>query len=172
MFYQYRDFYNDGQSSTDPPSNPYDSATAHMIYLGLEGIGHVGLNLSLSTLLYKDSERQLDGSRTDVPLSRAFLLNANYKLELGIPGLVLGGEYIQTDKNFYLDEYTYLNLIPFYSTPNSKGVHAFASLPLGESLRARVGWYYLHTPPYEYVGIPTPDETTSYSLYVQLRLGF
>jgi hypothetical protein len=172
MFYQYKDFYNDGANSTDPPSNPYDSATAHMIYLGLEGIGHVGLNLSLSTLLYKDSERQLDGTKTDVPLSSAFLLNVNYRFESGIPGLIVGGECIRTDKNFYLDEYTYLNLIPFYSTPSSKGVHLFASQPLGNWLHARVGWYYLHTRPYEYLDVPTLDATTSQSFYVQLRLGF
>jgi hypothetical protein len=172
MFYQYKDFYNDGTNNTDPPANPYDSATAHMIYLGLEGIGHVGLNLSLSTLLYKDSHQELGGPSVDVALSKAFLVNANYKFESGIPGLVVGGEFIKTDDNFYIDDYTYLNLIPFYSTPNSKGVHAFASVPLGEKLHARAGWYWLHSSPYDYLGVPTPEETDSQSVYIQLRLGF
>jgi hypothetical protein len=172
MFYQYRNFYNDGTNNTDPPSNPYDSATAHMIYVGLEGIGRVDLNLSLSTLLYKDSHQELGGPWVDVGLSKAFLVNANYKFRSGIPGLVVGAELIKTDDSFYLDEYTYLNLIPFYSTPNSKGAHLFASVPLGDKLRARLGWYWLHSSPYTYMSVFTPEESDSQSVYVQLRLAF
>jgi hypothetical protein len=172
MFYQYKDFYNDGTYDTDPPMNPYDSAMAHMIYVGLEGIGHVGLNVSLSTLLYKDSHREVGGDDIKVPLSKAFLVNANYKFESGIPGLVVGAELIKTDNSFYLDDYTYLYLIPFYSTPNSKGAHAFASVPLGDKLRARAGWYYLRGKPYESAGEIIPEESESQSFYLQLRLAF
>lgn len=175
MFYQYKDFYNDGTNTPvgdAPPSNPYDSATAHMIYVGLEGIGHSGLNASVSTLLYNDSHQELGQESIDVPLSKAFLINVNYRFDSGISGLVIGGEFVKTDNQFYLDEYTYLNLIPFYSTPNSRGAHVFASVPLGTRLRARAGWYYLHTDPYEYIGVPMHNESDGQAGYVQLRLGF
>jgi len=172
MFYQYKDFYNDGTNDTSPPSNPYDSAIGHMFYLGLEGLGHVGLNASVSALLYKDSHRELGQPAVGVPLSKAFLVNVNYKFEAGIPGLVVGGEAIKTDGNFYLDDYTNLNLVPFYSTPNSKGIHAFTSVPLGDKLRVRAGWYYLKSSPYFDLGELMPEESVSQSFYVQLRLGF
>jgi hypothetical protein len=171
MFYQYRNFYNDGTSTTDPPSNPVDSAYAHMVYCGLEGIGHIGLNASFSALFYHDTEATLDGSSSSTTLSKAYLLNVNQRLDFAL-GSVVGFELIKTDDTFYLDEWTYLNVIPFYSTPASRGIHVFASAPIGPHLNVRVGWYRLHTDPYSYIGADSPDETDSNSFYVQLRLGF
>ena len=172
MFYQYRDFYNDGTSDTDPPNNPKDSAYAHMAYCGLEGIGHIGLNASLSALFYHDTTTTLDGSSSSSKLSKAYLLNVNERLDFVLRGSVVGFELIKTDNNFYLDEWTYLNVIPFYSTPASRGIHVFASVPVGSHLNARVGWYRLHTDPYSYIGVDYPDEADSNSFYLQLRLGF
>jgi hypothetical protein len=84
----------------------------------------------------------------------------------------VGAELIKTDNSFYLDDYTYLYLIQFYSTPNSKGAHAFASVPIGDKLRARAGWYYLRGKPYESAGEIIPEEFESQSFYLQLRLAF
>ena len=172
MFYQYRNFYNDGTSTTDPPNNPIDSAYANMVYVGLEGIGHIGLNASFSTLIYHDTTRTLDGSGSSTTLSKAYLLNVNQRLDFVLKGSVAGVELIKTDNTFYLDEWTYLNIIPFYSTPASRGIHVFVSAPIGSKLNARVGWYRLHTDPYSYIGVDSPEEVDSNSFYIQLRLGF
>ena len=176
MFYQYIGFYNDGSNTPATPgaapNNPLDSATAHMLYLGLEGIGHIGLNASLSALFYHDTTASLDGSDSTTAFSQAYLLNLNQRLDFILAGSVVGFELIKTDANFYLDEWTYLNVIPFYSSPASRGVHVFASVPLAEKLRARVGWYLLHSDPYNDVVFSSTVESDSNSFYVQLRLGF
>ena len=176
MFYQYSNFYNAGTNTPATPdaapNNPTDSAIGNMMYLGLEGIGHIGLNASLSVLLYRDTSTTLDGCESITILSKAYLLNVNQRLDFVLTGSVLGFELIKTDPTFYLDEWTYLTVIPFYSSPASRGVHVFASVPLGEKLRARVGWYRLHSDPYSYVGFSSSIESDDNSLYLQLRLGF
>lgn len=172
MFYQYSNFYNDGASDTTPPLNPLDSAIANMAYIGLEGIGHIGFNASLSALLYRTTEKMLDGTSGGTTNSASFLVNINQRLDFIHAGTVLGAEFIKTDASFYLDEWTYLNVIPFYSTPASKGVHAFVSTALGDNLRARIGWYLLHSEPYDLSGFASADETDSQSFYVQLTAHF
>jgi hypothetical protein len=176
MFYQYINFYNDGANTPATPgaapNNPLDSATAHMLYLGLEGIGHIGLNASLSALFYHDTTTLLDGSGATTTLSKAYLLNVNQRLDFILTGTVFGFELIKTDPSFYLDEWTYLNVIPFYSSPASQGVHVFASVPLGGKVRVRVGWYRLHSDPYNDLVFSSTVESDSNSFYVQLRLGF
>jgi hypothetical protein len=114
----------------------------------------------------------LDGCESSTILSKAYLLNVNQRLDFVLTGSVLGFELIRTDPTFYLDEWTYLTVIPFYSSPASRGVHVFVSVPLGEKLRARVGWYRLHSDPYSYVGFSSSIESDDNSLYLQLRLGF
>jgi hypothetical protein len=176
MFYQYSNFYNAGTNTPatpdTAPSNPTDAAIGNMLYLGLEGIGHIGLNASLSVLLYRDTTTTLDGCQSATTLSKAYLLNVNQRLDFILAGSVIGFELIKTDPTFYLDEWTYLTVIPFYSSPASQGVHVFASVPIGEKLRARVGWYRLHSDPYSYVGFSSSIESDDNSLYLQLRLGF
>jgi len=172
MFYQYSDFYNDGASDTTPPLNPLDSAIANMAYVGLEGIAHIGLNASLSALFYRTSEKMLDGTPGATTNSASFLANVNQRLDFIHAGTVLGAEFIKTDAAFYLDEWTYLNVIPFYSTPASKGVHAFVSTALGDNLRVRLGWYFLHSEPYNVSGFASLEEADSQSLYIQLAAHF
>jgi hypothetical protein len=176
MFYQYSNFYNDGSNAPATPgaapNNPVDSAIANMFYLGLEGIGHIGLNASLSALFYYDTSTSLDGSNSTTAFSQAYLLNVNQRLDFLLTGSVVGFELIKTDANFYLDEWTYLSVMPFYSSPASRGVHVFASVPLAEKLRVRVGWYRLHSDPYDDVVFSSAFESDSNSFYVQLRLGF
>ena len=176
MFYQYSNFYNAGTNTPATPdaapNNPTDSAIGNMLYLGLEGIGHIGLNASLSVLLYRDTSTTLDNCESSTTLSKAYLLNVNQRLDFIFTGSVIGFELIKTDPTFYLDEWTYLTVIPFYSSPASQGVHVFASVPLGAKLRARVGWYRLHSDPYSYVGFSSSIESDDNSFYVQLRLGF
>jgi hypothetical protein len=172
MFYQYSNFYNDGASDTTPPENPLDSAIANMAYVGVEGIGHIGLNASLSALLYRTFEKMLDGSSGGTTRSASFLANVNQRLDFIHAGTVIGAEFIKTDASFYLDEWTYLNVIPFYSTPASKGVHAFVSTALGDNLRVRLGWYLLHSTPYNVSGFASLDEADSQSFYVQLTAHF
>jgi hypothetical protein len=176
MFCQYSNFYNDGSNTPATPgaapNNPVDSAIANMVYLGLEGIGHIGLNASLSALFYYDTTASLDGSNSATTFSQAYLLNVNQRLDFILTGSVLGFELIKTDASFYLDEWTSLEVIPFYSSPASRGVHVFASVPLAEKLRARVGWYRLHSDPYDNGASGSTVESDSNSFYVQLRLGF
>jgi len=176
MFYQYSHFYNDGSNTPATPgaapNNPLDSAIANMVYLGLEGIGHIGLNASVSALFYYDTTTSLDGSSSTTAFSQAYLLNVNQRLDFLLTGSVVGFELIKTDANFYLDEWTYLSVMPFYSSPASRGLHVFASVPLAEKLRVRVGWYRLHSDPYDDIAFSSAFETDSNSFYVQLRLGF
>ena len=172
MFYQYSNFYNDGASDTTPPQNPLDSALANMGYIGLEGIGRIGLNASLSGLFYRTTEKQLDGTIGGTTTSASYLVNVNKSLNFIHQGTLIGAELIKTDASFYLDEWTYLNVIPFYSTPASKGVHVFAATALGNNLRLRVGWYLLHSEPYNVSGFASLNESDSQSFYVQLSARF
>jgi len=172
MFYQYSNFYNEGASDTTPPLNPLDSAIANMGYIGLEGIGRIGLNASLSALFYRTTETELDGTSGGTTNSASFLINVNQRLDFIHAGTLLGAELIKTDAAFYLDEWTYLNVIPFYSTPASKGAHVFAATALGNNLRMRVGWYLLHSEPYNVTGFSSANESDSQSFYVQLTAHF
>jgi hypothetical protein len=141
-------------------------------YVGLEGIGRIGLNASLSGLFYRTTEKKLDGTSGGTTSSASFLVNVNQRLDFIHSGTLLGIELIKTDASFYLDEWTYLNIMPFYSTPASKGAHVFAATALGNNLRLRVGWYLLHSEPYDVSGFSSAIESDSQSFYVQLSARF
>lgn len=176
MFYQYFDAYCDGQNPVDaqgdPPNNPLDSASAHMVYLGFEGIGKVGLNVSASILYYADTVFPLDRSWTENTFSTSVLFNVNKSLDFLLKGSLIGFEYINTDPAFYLDEWTALELVPFYYTAASHGWHLYASAPLVDKLRLRVGWYTLHSDPYFTEDGYSNNVADSYAIYTQLRLDF
>ncbi len=151
-----------------PPNNPFISGRAQTVYLGLEDIGNIGLNASGSGLFYwsKDESRNLQF------MSSSYLINVNEKIKSILGGLVVGGEYIKTDAYYYLDEWTYLNTIPFYKTPSAKGWHAFTAIPVADHLTARLGYYSLKQTPYETVYATYSNEVKMNSVYGQLRLDF
>lgn len=175
MLNDYRNFYWDGFNNPNDhtnatPNNPYYEGGFNMFYLGFEDIGHIGLNVSGSSLLYW--ARLLDpSSETKNSYSSAYLINANQNIG---DNWVVGGEYIKTDENFYIDEWAYLNLIPFYKTPNSKGYHAFVAHKLAQNLSTRIGYYNLKVDPCS-PNSTNPfltEEAKSDAYYVNLRLDF
>lgn len=155
FIYDYRGFYWDGLG--------YYDGTANAGFIGFEGIGNTGLNVSVSLLNVYSG---ITGASKNT--SNASLVNANYQFS-SLGNLIVGGEYIKTDEAFYLDEWTYTNLIPFYKTANAAGVHAYVSKSLGNSITARVGYYKLDADASALAGTPKANMV---SYYGNLRFDF
>ena len=181
MWYSYNAFYLDGtnghpSATNTSPKNPFSNGGANMGFIEFEDIAHKGLNISLSGLFYWN---QQSGS-TDPGVaidphkyrSSAYLYNVNQKIG---SSLIVGGEYITTDENFYLDEWSTLNIIPFYFTPNSKGYHFFITEKILNPITLRMGFYSLKSKP---CGLSSAnsglynDESKSTSIYANIRLDF
>jgi hypothetical protein len=103
-------------------------------FLGFEGIAGTGLNLS-GSYLKTDTWEEKDKGRY---FSDAFLWNANYNFT---NGHVIGGEYMTTDKQFYLDEWTNIYTSDFYRAARMRGYHLFWSLPVVDNVRLRLGMF-------------------------------
>jgi len=58
------------------------------------------------------------------------------------------------------------------SADRQANMHVFAATALGNNLRLRVGWYLLHSEPYNVSGFDSPNESDSQSFYVQLSARF
>lgn len=185
FIYNYYHFYNDGNDGsqqtspvlnggTNPPGNASftETARAESLYLGLENIGYFGLNVDANVLFVHSNFSQL-GLITQ---SAAYLINVNEQFSR-LQGLVVGGEYIHTDANYYLDEYAALNLIPFYQSPNSHGYHLYASMPVAPHLIVRFGMYQLQTDPAVSIAglsqyVSATNETRWHAVYTQARIDF
>lgn len=182
FIYDYWNWYGDGgsgsqQSSpilnggTNPPGNAgyTTKARAESLFLGFENIGYFGLNFDISALFVT--------STTDNPnfvsQSSAAMISLNEKFA-NYHKLVVGAEFIRTDPNYYLDEWSTLELMPFYSTANSKGIHLYASMPFSDHLVIRLGTYQMKTyPGYSSVSqYYLPNETNWHSVYTQARIDF
>jgi hypothetical protein len=186
MSYYYGRFYWDGGVGTNngsnnyslvPPNNPGNPRTdgyAETLYLGLNDIGYMGLNISASGLGYWS---KITGASNPYNRSFAYLLNINQTIK-PLGNSILGAEYIHTDDNYYLDEWTYLQLMPFYKTPASAGFHFFYTQPLGDRMTLRVGRYNLETHPSTAPFAQFGNQATflksasSVSYYAQLRVDF
>jgi hypothetical protein len=170
MYYKYDHFYWDGfvgtNTGSNNPGNPLVSGRAQSVYVGGENIGHVGLNASANGLFYWS--KYVDSG--NITMSASYLLNLNERMDFIRQGMVLGGEYIHTDKAYYLDEWTYLNTIPFYQTPNARGFHVYTAVPVVDHVIARVGYYKQHVNPNDLTG--SANETNAHSVYGQLRIDF
>lgn len=181
MWYNFTDFYNDGQnghSTTATPTvgNTSSDGGANMGFIGFDDIAHKGLNISISGLFYwqKQSAATVPNATIDPKkyYSHAYLYNLNQKVG---NDFIVGGEYITTDENFYLDEWSYLNIIPFYFTPNSKGYHLFITEKIVKPITLRVGFYTLNSKP---CGLNSDNtglfnnESKSTSVYANMRLDF
>ena len=136
MLWYYDDFYDAGYQSSTRAGPEYYQALSHTLYLGFEKILNTGLNFSWSYLRVSD---YLDG--TGDSQSDASLFNFNYVFE---KGLVIGMEYIATDKNFYLDEWAYLQFNEFYQRSNNSGQHYFLTFPLKDNQVLRFGVFDYH----------------------------
>lgn len=181
MIYDYRNFYWDGFNNPNDhtntsPHNPYYDGGANMLYAGLEDIAHVGLNASISGLFYwskwtKTAQVPDTTGTQSKKRSSAYLVNVNQKLK---NDLVIGGEYMKSDENYYLDEWAYQNTMAFYKTPNSKGYHLFVADKLAKSLTGRIGFYSLKSLPCGANSTnPTlTSESKATSVYANLRLDF
>lgn len=183
FLYNYSNFYNDGfagsqQSSpiltggTTPPGNASytEAERAESLFFGFENIAYSGLNFDVNALFVHSNYPQLGL----ISMSQAVLLNLNQKFT-HFHNLVLGGEFIRTDPNYYLDEWSALNLTPFYSLPNAKGYHVYASAPVADHLVLRLGLYHLHQDPgfsAAGTGLSTTNEANYQAVYTQARIDF
>ncbi len=132
-------------------------------YLGLENIASLGLNFSWSALLYK----AVDSGLPDVNKEAwGHLVNINENFG---NGWILGYEYIKTAKYFYLDEWTRLNLMPFYSLQSAEGHHVFMGFPLPEKMMGRIGHYRVTAGEGD---VFQPEEQQGSSFYAQVRVNF
>jgi hypothetical protein len=176
MFYKYDHFYWDGFNGSNTTgnntalANPLVSGRAQSVFLGTENLGHIGLNASVNALFYWS--KYIDTG--NIYMSSSYLLNLNERLDFLRQGMVVGGEYIRTDKAYYLDEWTYLNTIPFYQTPGAHGFHVYTAVPVVNHVIARVGYYKLHVDPNSItpVGGDPTFEADEHSVYGQLRIEF
>lgn len=185
FMYNYYSFYNDGNTGSQqsspiltggnvPPGNGSynETARAESLYLGLENLGYIGLNFDVNALFVHSSFPDVGY----VLQSAAYLINLNQQFE-SYHNLIIGGEYIHTDANYYLDEYAALNLIPFYQSANSHGYHIYASMPVVNHLIVRLGMYHLHTDPAISIAglsqyVSATNETNSQAFYAQARIDF
>jgi hypothetical protein len=133
MVWYYDKFYDVEYQDSTRQDPEYYRALSHTLYVGFERIHNTGLNFSWSNLRVKD---YLDGTGSSQSDSNLFNLNYNFE-----KGYVVGVEHIQTDKNFYLDEYAYLQFNEFYQRSNNKGQHYFFALPFSHNQVIRFGLY-------------------------------
>lgn len=177
MWYRYLDFYWWGDNNSPKTAagangtfaggpNLYDG-TNNMIYVGVDDIADTGISFSASGQYY--GTHYIDATTSPYntfAASYLFTLNKTFGNDRRT---ILGAEYINTDKYYYLDESAALEMIPFYSQPNSKGYHIYATRRLTNSMALRVGYYRLQTMEYD-PALITPADYTSY--YANLRVDF
>jgi hypothetical protein len=133
MLWYYDNYYDEAyQSSTRPGVEVY-TALSHTLYFGLEDIANTGLNFSWSYLLV---DSKVSGEEHDK--SDSSLFNINYAFK---NSWVVGLEHISTDKNFYLDEWSYLQFNDFYQRSNNNGQHYFFTVPFSHNQVLRFGMY-------------------------------
>ncbi|PWU12253.1 MAG: hypothetical protein C5B49_16615 [Bdellovibrio sp.] len=167
MHAAWKQFY-DGYAGTPgalgaPMTGQTEDGTDDGFYLGFEDIGYIGLNFSWTALLYQ----AVDSGAPDLQKkSWGHLFNINEKFS---NGLVVGYEFVKTTPYFYLDEWTRLNLLPFYYLQNAQGHHVFVSFPMGEKVSGRVGYYRLVAGAGD---VFQPEQFDAYSTYAQLRMSF
>jgi len=171
MYASWSDFYNgiyDGLAPAaegDEPSGTDEKGSDQGIFASIENLGHFGLNISWSSLLYTATTR----AEPDYT-KRAWghLLNVNQRLPF-LGDSILGLELIHTDVGFYLDDWTRMYLIPFYNKQNSNGQHVFLTVPLSDRASVRAGYYNIRA------GVGDdyqPDPMTARSFYAMLRVDF
>jgi hypothetical protein len=162
MFWYYDNFFDKEYQDTERAGVEYYRAVSHTLYLGLERLFGTGLNLSWS---YLTVDSQLSGD--DEYKSNSSLINLNYVFR---DKYVLGYENITTDKNFYLDEFTYLNFNDFYQRSNTNGHHVFFAVKFPHQQTVRVGHFNYtagEAPNNDYYSKETTNNT-----YVSYRLDF
>lgn len=176
MYYNYQNFYWWGDNPNSPKDannnntvagggNRFDG-TANMIYVGLDDIAMTGISASVSTQLY--GSHYVDSTPTKDTWAASYLFTLNKAF--GRDGrTIIGAEYINTDKYFYLDESAALEMIPFYSQANSKGYHVYGTQRLTSNIGLRLGYYRLSTKADTVASISEADYN---SYYGSLRVDF
>jgi hypothetical protein len=133
MLWYYDSYFDEEYQDSSRPGPEYYRAINHTLYFGLEKILDTGLNFSWSNLRVKDHLTGSGDSNSD-----SNLYNLNYHFE---KGYVVGIEHINTDGDFYLDDYAYLQFNEFYQRSNSKGQHYFFAIPFSHGQIVRFGVY-------------------------------
>lgn len=153
----YTNFYSPGYSGD------YLGSLGSSTFLGFEGIAGTGLNFSGSYLKTDTWEERGDKNHY---LSDAFLWNTNYNFS---NGQVLGVEYMTTDKQYYLDEWTNIYTSDFYRSARMRGFHVFWSMPVVDNVRLRLGMFDYETK--ADASFETPKRDVQ-SFYAALRANF
>ncbi len=133
MLWYYDSYYDETYQDSARPGPEYYRAVNHTLYVGLEKILDSGFNFSWSNLRVKDHLTGSGESNSD-----SNLYNLNYTF---VKGYVAGIEYIDTDGDFYLDDYAYLQFNEFYQRSNNKGQHYFVAIPFSHGQVVRFGVY-------------------------------
>lgn len=151
------------------PNGQTEYGAEHGIFINFENIWHTGLNASWSGLHYLAT----DSATPDVHKSAwGHLFNLNEKF-IFLSGywqkVILGYEYITTEKYFYVDDWANLNLLPFYALQANTGNHVYVTFPVGDKFVGRLGYYTINAKAGDFV---QPEATNAHSAYGQLRLDF
>ncbi len=164
FYYYYPDFY---EFDVDADYAALYTSSAYFFYVGLEGIANTGLNLSYSLLKAKSYANESNQGYNTIYDSKGHLINLNYQFQ---NKMVFGVDYIVTDKDFYMDNFTYITLVDFHGNANALGSHVFFSLPLWKNTRLRSGYYKLKLRPTAFTELE--NQTRVDSLYTQLQMDF
>ncbi len=133
MLLHYNQFFDSAFQGTNRDTPSYYEGYVKSLFLGFEGLKGTGLNYSVTYLGLMERT-----SLEPTYYSHSFLHNLNYQFDNWVWGL----EYIKTHKNFYIEDYTYLQFNRFYQRGNSEGFHPFATYQIDLYQRIRVGWYH------------------------------
>lgn len=153
FFYHFEDFF----------WQTYNDIYGGILWNGtvaFEGLFNSGLNFSAS---YVGSDFYQKSVTTHTN-GNGYLFNLNYKFE---STHVVGAEYIVTERNHYIDDWTYLNMNDFYKAPKNTGAHLFWSMPIYNNLRLRLGTFQYKV---SESSVTAGRDVASY--YSQLRLSF
>jgi len=158
---------NVSSPNADGAAGGYSGAKANMFYAGFTGIADTGISASFSTLSVASTEQ----GANFLANSNAYFGTLSYEVAR-VKNLWVGWEYISTDPDFYLDEWTRLELIPFYSLCADRGFHLYATKGLGNGMTLRVGYYQTVAASYNTTFSGYSDGFNMSSSYANFRFDF
>lgn len=130
----------------------------YTVVLGFSGIANTGLNFSA---ILNGTRWKTEDDKDSTIKGEGFLFNLNYKFA---NTMVLGVEFINTNKSHYADDFANTDVESFYKIKSGEGFHAWYAFPIYDNLRSRLGTYQ-----YEY-GPTNKAEVDTY--YAKLLLDF
>lgn len=138
FYYKYSDFYQ-----YVPDEDIYIwNAHAHTMYLGLDNIANKKINVNVSYLNLNEGGLTSGDDEYNKYKSYGWLYGLNWEF---LPSTIIGGEYIDTSKDYYVDDWTYYTISDFYRAPNSSGYHAYFTFPLFDLTKLKIGYFDYNT---------------------------